>query len=316
MGCSNSKSLNRAEFIKLMRRKNTTEILRKEYYQIRREESNFYGGFDACRRKENKSKNREESMLCYEHSRVILPIEDNAGDYINANYVDGWKQKRKFICTQGPLKNTAADFWRLIMMHRTRIIVMLCEASESDDKVCYRYWNSDKEVKRIGKFKIQTVDIMSAPHYTVTVLSVSDGTTSSDGTELFHEVIHFAYQKWSNVATFQGSIEFTDFILAIRRVHKAFKKDLLENNYSSYKPPIVVHCNCGLCRTAVFCAMDISISEYLSNGTISLSQTVINIRKQRFNCFCCVNDYLFYNVLMFTYITVVSVKKYHKQQSL
>nr|AOH69122.1 hypothetical protein A6F54_49 [Microplitis mediator bracovirus] len=213
------------------------------------------------------------------------------------------------------MKNTAADFWRLIMMHRTRIIVTLCETSESDDKICYRYWNSDNGgVKIIGKFKIETVDIMSAPHYTVTILSVSDGTTSGDGTELFHEVIHFTCQKWSNLATLQGTIEFIDFILAIRRMHKAFKKDLLENNCPSYKPPIVVHCSSGLSATAVFCAMDISMSEYLATGTISLPQTAIQICKQRYNSFFSVNDYLFYNLLMFRCVTLLSVEKYNARK--
>ena len=42
-------------------------------------------------------------MLCFDHSRVVLAAEDEEGhtDYVNANYVDGYKQKNAFISTQG-----------------------------------------------------------------------------------------------------------------------------------------------------------------------------------------------------------------------
>lgn len=42
-------------------------------------------------------------MLCYDHSRVVLSsLEgDPSYDYINANYVDGYKQKNAYITTQG-----------------------------------------------------------------------------------------------------------------------------------------------------------------------------------------------------------------------
>ncbi|KPJ21012.1 hypothetical protein RR48_00573 [Papilio machaon] len=52
----------------------------------------------------NLSKNRYTDVLCYDHSRVLLSQtdpEDPTTDYINANYVDGYKQKNAFICTQG-----------------------------------------------------------------------------------------------------------------------------------------------------------------------------------------------------------------------
>lgn len=56
----------------------------------------------------NQPKNRYTDVLCYDHSRVELSIIDNDpnSDYINANYVDGYKQKHAFISSQGilPLK--------------------------------------------------------------------------------------------------------------------------------------------------------------------------------------------------------------------
>lgn len=55
------------------------------------------------RHKFNLPKNRYADVVCYDHSRVCLPPinGDPFSDYINANYVDGYKQKNAFIAAQG-----------------------------------------------------------------------------------------------------------------------------------------------------------------------------------------------------------------------
>lgn len=74
----------------------------------------------------NQSKNRYTDVLCYDHSRVCLSQIDGdaTSDYINANFVDGYKQKNAFISTQGPLPKTCGDFWRMIWEQQTLVIVM------------------------------------------------------------------------------------------------------------------------------------------------------------------------------------------------
>lgn len=60
----------------------------------------------------NLAKNRYTDVLCFDHSRVLLSQtdpDDPTTDYINANYVDGYKQKNAFICTQGNNKTINAS---------------------------------------------------------------------------------------------------------------------------------------------------------------------------------------------------------------
>ena len=59
--------------------------------------------------------NRYTDVLCYDQTRVVLSRDDNDvdSDYINANYVDGYKQKNAFISCQGPLPRTFTDMWQV-----------------------------------------------------------------------------------------------------------------------------------------------------------------------------------------------------------
>ena len=91
---------------------------------------------------ENFDKNCINRTMPFDYNRVILSSDDNCSDYINANYVDGFNKKNKFIVTQGknqfilsryhkktifpsaPLNNTINDFWRMIWEQKVYVIGM------------------------------------------------------------------------------------------------------------------------------------------------------------------------------------------------
>ena len=86
----------------------------------------------------NRVKNRYPDIKCYDQTRVkltslpdynkmgLIDTESTEGaeerptptldgsDYINANLVFGYKDRKKWICAQGPLDHTVGDFWRMI----------------------------------------------------------------------------------------------------------------------------------------------------------------------------------------------------------
>ena len=57
--------------------------------------------------------------------------------------VQGYKQRRAYIATQGPLQNTVDDFWRMVWEHHCSCIVMLCDTNENgmvlddDSEICH-----------------------------------------------------------------------------------------------------------------------------------------------------------------------------------
>jgi len=58
--------------------------------------------WDASNLDVNKSKNRYANVIAYDHSRVVLQSLDGivGSDYINANYMDGYRQQNAYIATQ------------------------------------------------------------------------------------------------------------------------------------------------------------------------------------------------------------------------
>ena len=49
--------------------------------------------------------------------------------------MQGYKQRRAYIATQGPLSGTVDDLWRMIWEYKCSCIVMLCDTTENDKVV-------------------------------------------------------------------------------------------------------------------------------------------------------------------------------------
>lgn len=92
--------------------------------------------------KENVFKNRYPDIKSYDQTRVKLSTLNSVvgSDYINANFVIGYKERKKFICAQGPMDSTVNDFWRMIWEQHLEIIVMLTNLEEYNKTKCAKYW--------------------------------------------------------------------------------------------------------------------------------------------------------------------------------
>ena len=58
--------------------------------------------WEASNREANKCKNRYANVIAYDHSRVLIQTLDGVPDsnYINANYMDGYRKHNAYIATQ------------------------------------------------------------------------------------------------------------------------------------------------------------------------------------------------------------------------
>lgn len=168
------------EFIKYLNAKGQKGLF-DEYNEIKKRVPD--GTFDDARIKANTSKNRYTDVLCYDHSRVKLSIEDDDvnSDYINANFVDGYLQKNAFISTQGPLPKTYPDFWRMIWEQQSLLIVMTTRTIERARVKCGQYWpaNEGQTVEFCG-FQVTCDKIEDFQDHVITRLTLTNLTVSNE----------------------------------------------------------------------------------------------------------------------------------------
>ena len=91
----------------------------------------------------------------------------------NFFHSQGYKQRNAYIVTQGPLKNTAEDFWRMIMEFKSRSIVQLCSSIEEGEEKCYMYWpTKEGEPVEYGRIKVTLQSEVPSGDYIIRKLHI------------------------------------------------------------------------------------------------------------------------------------------------
>ncbi|XP_071627189.1 tyrosine-protein phosphatase non-receptor type 9 [Temnothorax longispinosus] len=250
----------------------------EEYAEIRQRPPD--GSFNNAKLRSNQSKNRYTDVLCYDHSRVCLSQIDGdpTSDYINANFVDGYKQKNAFISTQGPLPKTCGDFWRMVWEQQTLVVVMTTRVVERGRTKCAQYWGPEPgDEVQAGGFTVTTLEVDTNPDYTVSMLLLTNNKTDET-----REVCHMRYTVWPDYGVPQSAKALLQFLSLVRQQ----QSKLLASRGDTWAghprgPPIIVHCSAGIGRTGTFCTLDICISRLEDTGTVDIRGTVEKIRAQR-----------------------------------
>ncbi|KAL5018012.1 hypothetical protein ScPMuIL_003734 [Solemya velum] len=101
--------------------------------------------WDVAKQTQNKSKNRFRNVLPYDKNRVQLTGVDN---YINASYIKMTVATKEthYIASQGPLPQTADEFWIMVWEQRSNVVAMLTQDMEARKVKCHRYWPDFVEV--------------------------------------------------------------------------------------------------------------------------------------------------------------------------
>ncbi|XP_060227273.1 receptor-type tyrosine-protein phosphatase S isoform X9 [Meriones unguiculatus] len=215
----------------------------------------------------NKFKNRLVNILPYESSRVCLqPIRGVEGsDYINASFIDGYRQQKAYIATQGPLAETTEDFWRALWENNSTIVVMLTKLRELGREKCHQYWPAERSA-RYQYFVVDPMAEYNMPQYILREFKVTDARDGQSRT-----VRQFQFTDWPEQGAPKSGEGFIDFIGQVHKTKEQFGQD----------GPITVHCSAGVGRTGVFITLSIVLERMRYEGVVDIFQTVKVLRTQR-----------------------------------
>ncbi|XP_041697904.1 receptor-type tyrosine-protein phosphatase N2-like [Coregonus clupeaformis] len=216
----------------------------------------------------NIKKNRSNAVVAYDHSRIILKVENSQGssDYVNASPImDHDPRNPAYIATQGPLPSTVADFWQMVWENGCVVIVMLTTLTESGVKQCYHYWPDEGS----NLYHIYEVNLVSE-HIWCDDFLVRSFYLKNMQTNETRTVTQFHFLTWLNQNVPESSRTLLDFR---RKVNKC---------YRGRSCPIIVHCSDGAGRSGTYILIDMVLNKMAKGAKeIDIAATLEHLRDQR-----------------------------------
>uniref|UniRef100_A0A8C6VQT2 Receptor-type tyrosine-protein phosphatase C n=1 Tax=Naja naja TaxID=35670 RepID=A0A8C6VQT2_NAJNA len=221
-----------------------------------------------ARKPYNQNKNRYIDILPYDYNRVELNTSpgEQGYDYINASYIDGFKEMKKYIAAQGPKEETIDDFWRMIWEQKATIVVMVTRCEEGSKVKCAKYWPSmEEETASYGNIIVSINECKVCPDYIIQKLHINHRRDKSAG----RDVTHIQFTSWPD----HGVPDDPHLLLKLRR-----RVNTLSNFFSG---PIVVHCSAGVGRTGTYIGIDAMLEALEAEGRVDVYGYIAKLRRQR-----------------------------------
>ncbi|CAF3582983.1 unnamed protein product [Adineta steineri] len=255
------------------------------------------------------SKNRFLNILPIDATRVVLNLlnDDPATDYINGNYISGYKCLNKFIATQGPKPDTCEDLWRMMWELKLKSIVMLTNVIEGASRMtkCHQYWPELGETITYGSYRITCFDIVSVGDYdkryfqlikinaneeihlnssSITPIDDAVSLSTLSSTNEDHQsrlIIQYHYTQWKDMDVP------SDSHTLLHLIHEVNEQTTPEQY------PIVVHCTAGVGRTGTYIAIDAMIDKIEHERKVDIYNFVLQMRRERSLMVQTVRQYVF-----------------------
>ncbi|CAB3999896.1 receptor-type tyrosine- phosphatase S-like isoform X10, partial [Paramuricea clavata] len=217
---------------------------------------------------ENQKKNRCSSILPYDSNRVKLwPYPDEIGsDYINASFIDGYRNREIFIATQAPLKESVEDFWRMIWEYECYVLIMLLNEREDDEFQFLQYWPSRGE--EYITFGLLMVEVESEEELDSYVQRILKCTNTKSGE--VRRIYHVNYIGWVDHGVPVSASSLLNFVREVVKLEQRTGNGLT-----------LVHCSDGSGRVGSFATIYIALERMKLENIIDLFSIVRNLRTQR-----------------------------------
>ncbi|XP_042886469.1 receptor-type tyrosine-protein phosphatase S-like [Penaeus japonicus] len=211
----------------------------------------------------NRPKNRYKNNILYDDTRVVLQGKEGS-DYINASFVEGFRETGAYIATQGPKDysdSTIEDFWRMIWEQHCNTVVMLACLIEGGKVKVAQYWpDLTKKTVIYGEFSISIVSEQKELDYFIRKFTLTHGDES-------REVTQYQFIAWPDHNVPQAPFTFSLMIMEIRR--------------RKITGPLLVHCSAGIGRTGTLLLVLVLLDQLDNVGYIDAPSAVALLRQGR-----------------------------------
>lgn len=175
------------------------------------------------------------------------------------------KANRKYILTQGPLKQTVGHFWQMVWEQNSTAILMLNKLIEKNTVKCHKYW--PEHIGAASRLVLSdcglTVEYLKCEEYTnymVRTLRLTDEKSSKS-----REVLQFHYVTWPDFCIPSSPIAFLQFLKKVRD----------SGVMNADVGPAIVHCSAGIGRSGTFCLVDTALVLVSRKSILSLSRSFV-----------------------------------------
>ncbi|TKR66582.1 hypothetical protein L596_022857 [Steinernema carpocapsae] len=208
----------------------------------------------------NMDKNRYKDVVCVDETRIVLR-DNESGDYIHANRVEGEPLTNRFICSQAPMQKTVRDFWHMLVQEKVVNVFMLCETIEEGKLKCEQYWPREAGCSMEWPgIMIKNVDVDDSDSTTITTTLEVSVKRSDKMT-----IKHHQWRTWPDKSVPQS-------VMAPFRLLKI-------SRWAA--GPTVVHCSAGIGRTGTVVGLEIALQMALSGRELRMVDVVQRLRMQR-----------------------------------
>ncbi|XP_070564064.1 receptor-type tyrosine-protein phosphatase T-like [Ptychodera flava] len=255
------------DYIKWKKKSNGDKNSFKEEYKLL--PTGQTAAWNASQTTVNRPKNRFKNICAYDHSRVVLQKQgdDPNSDYINANYISGYKNTKAYIATQGPKKHTVDDLWRMIWEEKCVSILMATKCMENNKEKCIQYWpKRDEEPITYGNLCVKNVREEVFNDWVIRKFHLKN---ENEGKT--REIRHFQFTSWPDMKVPQ----YPSAVLAfLRNVNKYTQPDA---------GPLIIHCSAGVGRTGTFITIDAMLQMAEAEEQVDIFNFVLQGRRERIN---------------------------------
>ncbi|CAB3398287.1 unnamed protein product [Caenorhabditis bovis] len=196
--------------------------------------------------------NRYNDVVVYEKTRVRAPQSTENHNYINASWVDGFREHRKFIVTQTPLSTTNCQFWQMIYDRKSFVVVFLSRIVDEQKEYIV-----PRKVGDVLKFGLMTIELVHVRNVNLSYDSAVVKLTKEN--EHSHDIIVITYHGWGPTSYPCRPSDVLALLTDINHMRDLMKKKEIEEKNVDPKSqfPVTLICMDGIGRSCTVAALDI-----------------------------------------------------------